>query len=109
MPVAGQRVDRNLRLPPIARRKLASAMSTTANIPVVIYLRSFHYEPDAEYVDGEIEERPVGENDHSAWQEAICFWSRQHAREWNVRVRPELRIQVGPPHFKIPDVTVLGS
>jgi hypothetical protein len=47
-------------------------MSTTTRIPVEVYLRS-SYEPDAEYVDGEIEERPMGENDHSAWQDAICF------------------------------------
>jgi Uma2 family endonuclease len=81
-------------------------MATAARVPVEVYLRS-SYEPDAEYVDGEIEERPVGENDHSAWQEAICFWFRQHAQEWNVRVRPELRIQTGPTRFRVPDVTVL--
>jgi Uma2 family endonuclease len=81
-------------------------MSTTTRIPIEVYLRSA-YEPDAEYVDGEIEERPMGENDHSAWQEAICFWFRQHAQEWNVRVRPELRIQVAATRFRVPDVAVL--
>ncbi len=81
-------------------------MSTTTRIPVEIYLRS-SYEPDAEYVDGEIEERPMGENDHSAWQDAICFWFRQHAQDWNVRVRPELRIQVAATRFRVPDVAVL--
>jgi hypothetical protein len=35
-------------------------MSATTNIPVEVYLRS-SYEPDAEYVDGKIEERPMGE------------------------------------------------
>jgi len=34
-------------------------VSTTTHIPVEVYLRS-SYEPDAEYVDGEIEERPMG-------------------------------------------------
>jgi Uma2 family endonuclease len=81
-------------------------MSTTTRIPVEVYLRS-SYEPDAEYVDGEIEERPMGENDHSAWQEAICFWFRQHAQEWNVRVRPELRVQVAATRLRVPDVAVL--
>ena len=81
-------------------------MSTTTRIPVEIYLRS-SYEPDAEYVDGEIEARPVGENDHSAWQDAICFWFRQHAQDWKVRVRPELRIQVAATRFRVPDVAVL--
>jgi Uma2 family endonuclease len=81
-------------------------MSATTHIPIEVYRRS-SYEPDAEYVDGEIEERPMGEKDHSAWQEAVCFWFRQHARDWNVRVRPELRVQVAPARFRVPDVTVL--
>ncbi len=45
-------------------------MGTTTHIPVEVYLRS-SYEPDAEYVDGEIEERPMGEFDHASWQQAI--------------------------------------
>jgi Uma2 family endonuclease len=81
-------------------------MATTTHVPVEVYLRS-SYEPDAEYVDGLIEERAVGEYDHAAWQEAICFWFRQHAHDWNVRVKPELRIQVSPTRFRVPDVTVL--
>jgi Uma2 family endonuclease len=81
-------------------------MSTTAYVPVEVYLRS-SYEPDADSVDGAIEERPAGENDHSAWQAAICFWFRQHAREWNVRVRPALRIQVAATRFRVPDLAVL--
>ena len=46
-------------------------MAATAFVPVEVYLRT-SYEPDADYVDGSIEERPMGENDHSAWQDAIC-------------------------------------
>ena len=34
-------------------------MATTTHVPVEVYLRS-SYEPDAEYVDGKIEERPDG-------------------------------------------------
>ncbi len=45
-------------------------MATTTHVPVEVYLRS-SYEPDAEYVDGKIEERPMGEFDHAAWQLAI--------------------------------------
>ena len=54
-----------------------------------------------------IEERAQGENDHSAWQDAISFWFRQHAKEWGVRVRPELRVQTSPTRFRVPDVTIL--
>jgi Uma2 family endonuclease len=81
-------------------------MSTTTHIPVEVYLCS-SYEPDAEYVDGGIEERPMGEDDHSAWQLAILKWFLQHQKDWNVRLRPELRVQVAATRFRVPDVAVL--
>ena len=57
-------------------------MATAIFVPVDQYLRG-QYEPDAEYVDGEIEERPMGQFDHASWQQAIQLWFAQHAREWN--------------------------
>jgi len=75
-------------------------------VPVEVYLRS-EYEPAAEYVDGEILERPMGELDHADWQNAISTWFRNHAQQWNIRVFPELRVQVRPENYRIPDVTVL--
>jgi Uma2 family endonuclease len=48
----------------------------------------------------------VGEFDHASWQLAILHWFLQHAGEWNIRVRPELRVQVTPTNFRVPDVTV---
>lgn len=83
-----------------------AAIATRPYIPVEVYLRS-SYEPDAEYVDGEIEERPMGEYDHASWQEAIILWFRQHAKDWSVRVKPELRVQVSATRYRVPDVTVL--
>ncbi len=64
-------------------------------VPLEVYLKS-SYEPDAEYVDGVIEERPMGEYDHSSWQHAIELWFAQHAHEWAIRVRPELTDSGGP-------------
>ena len=80
-------------------------MVSTA-VPVEVYLRS-SFEPDAEYVDGEIHERPPGEYDHAAWQEALIVYFREHAAEWNVRAKPELRVQVSPSRYRVPDVAVL--
>ena len=77
-----------------------------AYVPLDVYLKS-SFEPDAEYVDGVIEERPMGEYDHSSWQQAIELWFSQHAQEWAIRVRPELRVQVARNRFRVPDVTVL--
>jgi Uma2 family endonuclease len=74
--------------------------------PLEVYLHS-SFEPDAEYVDGFIEERPMGEYDHSTWQHAVELWFASHASEWGIRVRPELRVQVAKTRFRVPDVTVL--
>lgn len=81
-------------------------MGTATHVPLELYLCS-SYEPDAEYVDGEIEERTMGENDHSAWQGAIFALFYENRVAWGVRIRPELRVQVGPMRFRVPDVTVL--
>lgn len=75
-------------------------------VPVELYLHS-SYEPDAEYVDGIVEYRPAAEYDHASWHSAILEWFRQHAEEWNVRVRPSLRMQISPTRYRVPDVTVL--
>jgi Uma2 family endonuclease len=82
-------------------------MAAAAPIPLELYLRS-DYEPDAEYVDGEVEKRPMGEYDHSTWQQAIEQWFLQHAKQWNIRVRCELRVQVTPTRYRVPDVVVFN-
>jgi Uma2 family endonuclease len=77
-------------------------------VSVEEYLRS-SWSPDAEYIDGRIVEREttMGENDHSAWQDAICAWFRAQAVNAGIRVRPELRVQVDASKFLFPDVTLL--
>ncbi len=81
-------------------------MAATTFISVAEYLSSDLYEPAADYVDGEIEERPVGEFDHATWQLAITRWFLRFEVEWNIRVRLELRVQVSPTRYRIPDVVV---
>lgn len=82
-------------------------MATTPLVPVETYLR-MESEPDCEYVDGRIEERPMREYDHSTWQDALSAFFRLHGKEWNVRSRAELRVRVSPTRFRVPDVTVLS-
>jgi len=82
-------------------------MPTATHIPVEEYLHTV-YEPDAEFVDGEIQERNVGEYDHNAVQQALQIWFHQRGKEWNVRVIPEQRIRVTPTRFRIPDVCVFS-
>src|SRR5277367_3190953 len=83
-----------------------SATAQVARVPVKVYLRS-SYEPDAEYVNGVIEERPMGQYDDSSWQHAIELWFAQNARAWGIRARPELRVQVSEANYRVPDVTIL--
>ncbi len=82
-------------------------MATTTFVPVETYLR-IESEPDCEYVDGQIEERPAAEYDHSSWQAALSAFFRAHRAEWGIRSRPELRVRVSPTRFRVPDVTVLS-
>ena len=81
-------------------------MSATTHISEEQYLRS-SFTPDAEYVDGEIRERHVGTYDHADWQQAIQRWFAEHAKVWNIRPMPELRIRVRAGKYRIPDVSVL--
>lgn len=80
----------------------------TLDVPLEVYLRS-QFEPDAEYVDGKIEERPMGEIDHADWQRAILKWFLLHEDDWKVFVFPELRVQVSPSRFRVPDITLIDQ
>ncbi|MBT9329773.1 Uma2 family endonuclease [Paracidobacterium acidisoli] len=84
-------------------------MATAASyVPIETYLRS-SFEPDAEYVDGRIQERVVGELDHAAWQAAVQKWFWRHEEEWGIRVFAELRVQVASSRFRVLDVAVLEN
>lgn len=67
------------------------------------------YRPDVDFVDGEIEERNLGEFDHGDLQLAIGALLRAHQKDWGVRVVVETRTRVSPTRFRIPDVCVLSA
>ena len=81
-------------------------MNSATHISEQQYLHST-FEPDAEYVDGEIRTRSTPTYSHADWQLAIATWFLQHAKEWNVRSAPELRVRIRPGNYRIPDVVVL--
>ena len=60
-------------------------MRTTALISVEEYLRTA-YEPDCDYVDGEVIERNLGERDHSVLQREFIYYFRSRRREWKTHV-----------------------
>jgi Uma2 family endonuclease len=81
-------------------------MSATGTlIPLDEYLSTV-YDPDREYVDGELIERNRGEFDHSALQGIIFAMLYGQRRESGTRVFPELRVQVAASRYRIPDITV---
>ena len=67
------------------------------------------YRPDVEYVDGEIQERNLGEFDHADLQTALGALLRNRQQDWGIRVVVEARVQVKPTRFRVPDVCVLAA
>jgi Uma2 family endonuclease len=84
-------------------------MSTTTQVPVTVseYLHT-SYSPDCDYVDGELQERNLGELDHAEVQGALIQWFRNHGKEWNVRALPEIRMQVTPTRFRVADLALIS-
>ena len=83
-------------------------MSSATLVSVREYLAT-SYRPDRDFVDGELQERNLGELEHSLLQGAIFAWFWARRREWNVLPLVEQRVQVAPTRFRIPDVTVLRA
>jgi Uma2 family endonuclease len=83
-------------------------MSTATQAPVSVheYLHS-SYTPDCDYIDGQLQERNLGELDHAEVQGALIQWFRNHAKEWNIRAVPEIRIQITPTRFRVADVCLI--
>lgn len=69
------------------------------------YLRTT-WSPDREFVDGRIEERNLGEKEHSIIQRYLTVLFYLKRAEWKVDVFPELRTQTQSRRFRVPDVLV---
>jgi len=81
-------------------------MATLSTVPVEEYL-STSYEPDREYVDGQLVERHVGEYFHSRLQFLIALVLGSRERERRFRAFTEQRVRVSDePRYRIPDISV---
>ncbi|MEZ2346311.1 Uma2 family endonuclease [Terriglobus sp. RCC_193] len=83
-------------------------MATAAHIPVSEYLHTV-YRPDCDYVDGEVEERNLGEQKHGLVQTAIAAIFFANRKAWGLRPITEQRIQVTASRYRVPDVCVVSS
>jgi Uma2 family endonuclease len=79
-----------------------------AFVSVEEYLHTV-YEPECDYVDGQIEERNVGEYDHGLLQLWLGTLFMNHRSDWNVRVVTDVRTQVKFTRYRCPDVLVLRA
>ncbi len=67
------------------------------------------YDPDREYVDGELIERNMGEPDHSGLQMSVAAWLFSRRKQLGIHVFPELRVQVAATRYRIPDIAVITT
>ena len=81
-------------------------MSTATLVSIDEYLGT-SYRPDVDYVDGELQERNLGERPHSQTQMRLGAFLFQRQALWGISVLPEQRVQVSPTRFRIPDLCVL--
>jgi len=81
-------------------------MAASTQIPVEQYLKTA-YHPDRDYVDGVVEERNLGEWDHSFIQTRLIIFFMTRSEEADIIAVPEWRFQVRPTRFRIPDVVVI--
>ena len=80
-------------------------MATSTVIPIAEYLRS-SYRPDCDYIDGEVQQRHLGEQDHSDLQVRLIMLLMRPENQSYIRANTELRVQVKATRFRVPDVCV---
>jgi Uma2 family endonuclease len=81
-------------------------MASATLIPVSEYL-STAYEPDCDYIDGELRERNLGELSHGILQGILITLFNNNRRAWNVYAGTEVRVQVAALRYRVPDICVL--
>jgi Uma2 family endonuclease len=84
-------------------------MRMAGHPPTLISLEEYRaniYEPDCDYVDGELEERNLGERAHARLQAKITALLINRYEPAGFLVLTEMRVQVKPTRFRIPDICV---
>ncbi len=82
-------------------------MSTTSTLVSMAEYLASSYRPDCDYLEGEVRERNLGDQPHSIVQGFFVRVFGINGREWAVRALPEVRMQVRPERYRIPDVCVI--
>jgi Uma2 family endonuclease len=81
-------------------------MAVTTQVSVEEYLRT-SYDPDCEYVCGEVLDRNVGEKGHSKVQKRLLVFLAQREAQWGLFALQEWRLRIDERHYRIPDLAIL--
>src|ERR1051326_3676196 len=81
-------------------------MASRTLISVEEYLRT-SFRPDCDYVDGEVQERNVGETEHSWIQTVLTAYLFARRDQLGITVLVEQRVQVTSTRFRVPDICVI--
>ena len=84
------------------------AAASTTLVPLSEYLKT-SYRPDRDYLEGELQERNMGEQPHARLQNFFGYLFRLNQKLWGVRALPEQRVQVRLERFRIPDIAIVQS
>jgi len=82
--------------------------SAKTSVSVDEYLRT-SFDPDCEYVDGEIVERNVGEDPHSKVQGRLIEIFYELRKRHPLYSRPELRLKLAVRRYRIPDLAIFAG
>lgn len=81
-------------------------MAIATQMTVEEYLRT-SFDPDCEYVDGEVLDRNVGEIDHGWVQRAVLLYVAPREKKLGVVIIQEQRLQINKKHYRVPDLMIL--
>ena len=82
--------------------------TTPALLSIDEYLHT-SYRPDVDFVDGEIEERTLGEYEHGRTQILLGSFFVLHEKLWRVQAVTEQRIRVNGSRVRICDLAILHA
>jgi Uma2 family endonuclease len=81
-------------------------MATKLLMDVEEYLHTSFEDGDRDYLDGEVEERNVGEWSHARVQFALGLLLARLGGRWGILIAPEIRVRISPGRYRVIDIGV---
>lgn len=86
---------------------MATAVQTVPALLTLDEYRHTSYRPDVEFVDGHIEEKPMGTPKHGLLLAELCMWFGVHKKEWRIVIMGDVRTRTTRSRVRLPDVAVV--